>query len=82
MAKITTLRKVGIAVVLLSLLVGGLGTITCIYLSFTELQANENAGIGAVGDQLAHAVLFTAGGIVGCVVGLVLLIVGRSKSEL
>ena len=80
MAKITTLQKLGIALLLISPLVGVLGTVISIYLSFSALDAaNQNAGIGAVGNQITRALLFSAAGVVGCLIGLVMLIVGRRK---
>jgi biopolymer transport protein ExbB/TolQ len=79
MAKLTTLQKLGIAVLVLSPIVGILGTAVSIYLSFSALEIAENSGIGAVGNQIGKALLFTVGGLIGCLVGLVLFIVGRSK---
>jgi hypothetical protein len=56
-----------------------LGSVISVYSSFAELHGAKNSGIGAVGNEIAHAILFTAGGIIGCVVGLVLFVIGRSK---
>ncbi|PYT01324.1 MAG: hypothetical protein DMF63_00285 [Acidobacteria bacterium] len=80
MAKITTLQKIGIALLVLSPLIGITGAAASIYQSFSALEAAENAGIGSVGGLLANALVFTAGGLVGCFVGLVLFIVGRAKN--
>ena len=76
----TKLQKVGIAILVLSVLGGGLGAELSIYLSLANLDAAENSGIGRVGDQITYAILFTAGGIVGSLVGLVLFVVGRSRT--
>jgi hypothetical protein len=80
MAKINSLQTIGIVVVVVSLLVGGVGTIACIYKGFVALHSAQNAGIGSVGDLLRNALFFTVGGIVGCVAGIVLLTVGRAKN--
>jgi hypothetical protein len=80
MANITGLQKFGITVLVLSIVGGAVGTILSVYLSFSALETAETSGIGAVGDQLSYAILFIAGGIIGCFVGLVLFIVGRSRT--
>ena len=80
MAKITTLQKLGIAVLVVSPVVGLLGAVISVYSSFVALHRAENSGIGAVGNEIAHAMLFLIGGVIGCVVGLVLFIMGRSKN--
>ena len=79
MAKLTTLQKLGIALIVVSPVVGLLGTVTSIYLSFSALAVAENSGIGAVGSEMTNALLFTVGGLVGSLIGLVMLIVGRPK---
>jgi len=79
MAKLTTLQRVGIAVSVISLLVGGLGAVISVYLSFSAMEAAENAGIGRVADQITHAIQFAVGGVIGCLMGFVLFIAGRSK---
>ena len=80
MAKLTGMQKFGIVLFLMSLLVGIIGTALSISRSFSELESAENAGIGPVGDQIAGAILFSAGGLIGAGVGIVLLIVGREKT--
>jgi len=80
MAKITNLQKLGITVLVLSPVIGLLGTVASIYLSFSALQTSENAGIGSVGSLLGNAILFTAGGLIGTIAGLILVIFGRSKN--
>jgi len=80
MAKLTTLQKFGIALLVVSPLVGFLGTVASILLSFSALETAENSGIGAVGDNIRNALLFTGGGIVGSLIGLVTFIVGRPKT--
>ena len=79
MAKITTIQKLGIVVLVVSIAGGLIGTILSIYLSFTALETAENAGIGAVGDKITNALFFSFGGIVGSGIGLLMFILGRSK---
>ena len=69
-----------IAVLVFSALIGMIGTVASIYLSFSALDVAENSGIGAVGDHIRNALLFTVGGIIGCLIGLVLFFVGRAKN--
>jgi len=80
MAKITTLQKLGIAVLVVSPVVGLLGAVISVYSSFAALHGAKNSGIGAVGDHIRNALLFTVGGIIGCLIGLVLFFVGRAKN--
>ena len=80
MAKITTLQKLGIAVLVVSPVVGLLCAVISVYSSFAALYGAKNSGMGAIGNDIAHAILFLAGGIIGCVVGLVLFVMGRSKN--
>ena len=80
MTKITTLQKLGIGLVCFSPLVGGIGAVVSVYSSFAALHTSENAGLGSVGGLLTNAILFTAGGLIGTIAGLVLVILGRSKS--
>ena len=80
MAKMTGLQKLGIAILLVSLVAGFAGTLVSIYLSFAALDKAENAGIGAVGDHITHALVFTVGGLIGAGVGLVVVIVGRPRT--
>jgi len=80
MARLSNLQQLGIAVLVLSPIIGILGTAVSIYLSFSALGVAENSGIGAVGNEIGKALLFTVGGLIGGLVGLVLFIVGRSKS--
>ncbi len=81
MAELTTLQKLGMGLIALSPLVGLVGTAVYIYLSFAAMETAENAGIGAVGEHIRNALLFSAGGIIGSTIGLVLFILGRSKTE-
>jgi len=81
MAKITGLQKIGIVVLLLSFLIGMIGTVLSIYSSFSALDAAELRGIGPVGDQIKNALWFSLGGVVGCIVGALMIVFGRSKSE-
>ncbi len=64
-----------------SIAIGMLGTIGSIFGSFEALETAENAGIGGVGDSIRNALLFSAGGIVGAVVGTSMLIFGRTKRK-
>ena len=80
MAKMTTVQKLGIVVMLVSIPGGLIGTVLSIYLSFTALESAENTGIGPVSDHIANALLFTAGGLVGSGIGLLMFILGRSKT--
>lgn len=77
----TAMQKVGIAVLVLSPIVGLAGTAWSIYSSFGALEAAENSGIGPVGDQIGNAMLFTVGGLVGSAIGLLLIILGRTKTD-
>jgi biopolymer transport protein ExbB/TolQ len=77
MTRTTTLQKLGIAILVLSIVVGLIGTIWSIYLSFAAVETAESMGIGAVGDWVRYAVFFTAGGLIGAGIGLALFILGR-----
>ena len=79
MAKITTLQKLGIAVLVVSPVVGLLCAVISVYSSFAALHT-KNSGIGAVGNDIAHAIFFLVGGLIGCLVGFVLFIAGRPKN--
>ena len=76
----TKRQKVGIALIVLSLLVGLLGSSICIYLSFVELETAEFGGIGPVGDQIRNALLFSIAAVVGSIAGALLVIFGRAKA--
>jgi hypothetical protein len=78
--KITNLQKLAIALLIVSFLVGAVGTLWSIYLSFDALERSENSGIGPVGDQIFNALLFSAGSILGSLIALVLLILGRPRT--
>lgn len=81
MARITAMQKAGFAVLVLSPVGGLVGTAWSVYSTFGALEAAENAGIGPVGDQIGNAMLFTVGGLVGSAIGLLLIILGRSKAD-
>lgn len=80
MARMTAMQKAGLAVLLLSPVVGLAGTAWSIYSSFSALESAENAGIGRVGDEIRNALLYTLGGLIGSVVGMLMVWFGRSKS--
>ena len=69
MAKITTLQKLGIAVLVVSPIVGLLGAVISVFSSFVALHT-KNSGIGAVGNEITHAILFLVGGLIGCLLAL------------
>lgn len=73
-------QRVAIAIIVLSLFLGIGGMIWSIYAAFSELATAENAGIGAIGDSIRNALIFTVGGLVGVLTGALMLIFGRSKN--
>lgn len=77
---ITKTQKIAVAIIVSSLLLGTGGMIWNIYGAFWGLAAAENAGIGAVGDSIRNALIFTAGGLIGATIGALILIFGRSRS--
>lgn len=77
---LTRTQKLGIVLTLSSLLVGMAGTVLSIYQSFGAFELAENAGMGPIGDSLRNALIFTAVGLAGPIVGGLMLIFGRSKS--
>ena len=74
-------QKIGVAVIVSSLVLGMGGTVWSIFSAFEALATAENAGIGAVGDPIRNALVFTVGGLVGTVIGVLLLIFGRANSS-
>lgn len=77
-ARITVL---GIVLVILSPLVGIIGTVWSIYGSFQALERNESAGIGAVGGMIFFALIFTICGILGVLIGAVMIIIGTRRTR-
>lgn len=77
MSAFTKLQKVGLILLLGSLLIGFGRTVRSIYGSFAALETAENAGIGPVGDSIQNALVFTAIGLVGVITGVLMLIFGR-----
>jgi biopolymer transport protein ExbB/TolQ len=77
---ITKNQKIGISVIVLSLVVGIGGTICSIGWAFWALASVENAGIGSIGNSITGALIFTVVGLIGTIAGTLLLIFGRSKS--
>lgn len=70
---------IGLAVFLLSTIVGFAGTAWSVYDSFEALEQAENAGIGAVGVSIESALAFSIVGVAGSVLGLGLMIYGAIK---
>jgi len=81
MATMTAMQKIGVAVLVGSSVGGLAGTGWSIYSTFSALAAVENAGIGSIGGLLGNAILFTVAGLVGSTIGLLLIILGRSKVD-
>lgn len=81
MAKLTRTQTTGVVILILSPLIGLIGTVWSVYSSFTALDTAEFGGIGPVGDQISNALLFSAGGVAGCVVGVLLLVFGKAKKH-
>ena len=71
----------GIVLVILSPLAGIIGTVWSLYGSFNALERNESAGIGAVGGEIANALIFTICGLLGAIIGVVMIIIGIRKSR-
>ena len=81
MKSIAKLTIVGILLVILSPIIGLVGTVWSIFGSFDALVQNESAGIGAVGGQLQKALIFTVCGIIGMTIGILMVIVGLRNSK-
>ncbi|MGQ0540479.1 MAG: hypothetical protein ACT4O9_01355 [Blastocatellia bacterium] len=77
MSAFTKLQKIGLVVLIGSMLIAFGGTISNIYESFAGLAIAENAGIGPVGDSIRNALIFTVLGIFGLIAGIWMLIFGR-----
>ena len=77
--KLTKVQKAGILVIVLSLVIGVLGTIWNIYVSFERLENAEGSGIGPVGDAIRNSLFFSAGVLVMILIGAVLVILGRPR---
>jgi hypothetical protein len=73
------LLYLGLAIFLLSLVVGFAGTAWSIYSSYEALEQAENAGIGAVGVSIESALAFSILSVAGSVVGIGLMIYGAIK---
>ncbi|MBK8465228.1 MAG: MotA/TolQ/ExbB proton channel family protein [Chloracidobacterium sp.] len=69
----------GVIIFLLSILLGIIGTLWNIYGSFDALEKTESAGIGAVGDGIARALIFTIVSLAGCAVGFGMMIYAGVK---
>jgi biopolymer transport protein ExbB/TolQ len=79
MGTFTVTQKIGLAVMIVSLSGGFAGTVWSISSSFGALENAESAGIGPVGDEIWNAMLFTLGGLTGCVTGMLMVFFGRSR---
>lgn len=77
---VTNIQKLGLILIVASIFIGLTGTVWNVYGGFDALAAAENAGIGAIGDSINKALIFSVGGLVGSIVGALMLIFGRSKS--
>jgi biopolymer transport protein ExbB/TolQ len=75
------LLYIGIAIFSLSILLGTLGVLWGFLDAFNSLRANETAGIGAVGDGIAKAIIFKIIAIVGAIIGLIVIVIGGFKSH-
>ncbi len=80
MKNLTLLQIAGIALLLISPLTGLCGAAWSINQSFDSLAANESAGIGAVGNWITTALIYTFGGIIGALAGGSLILFGRNKA--
>ena len=79
MAGLTGIQKAGTVIVVFSFLIGAIMTIWSVYSSFTALDTAEVDGIGRVGDRIRNALWFSAGGLIGCVAGVLLVIFGKAR---
>ncbi len=81
--KLTRVQFIGLFLFVVSTLGGLIGTFYGIYSSLAGLDAAESAGIGAVGDGIQNALISSAAGFIGSILGILLLVIGtikRSKS--
>lgn len=77
MKSLNNLQRFGLLVLLMGPLVGLSGTIWHIYGSFDALGRAESAGIGAAGDSIQTALIFTALGLLGAILGISLFVFGK-----
>lgn len=71
----------GIILVILSPLFGIAGTVWSIYGSFDALERLEGSRIDSVGAHIQIALIFSIGGIVGIIIGIVMIILGIRKTQ-
>ena len=71
----------GIAIFLISAVVGLVGTAWEIHGSFNALETLEGSDIGIVGEGIRNALVSTSVGLVGSVVGLALIIASVIKAR-
>lgn len=69
----------GIASLVISLVGGFVGVIWGISSSFSALEMNESAGIGAVGNGIYMALIFNILFVFTSLVGMILLVIGGIK---
>ena len=73
-------QRLGFAIVLVSLLTGGVGALWNLYSGYAALQSSELTGLGPVTGSFRTAFMFALGGVIGAALGAALMIFGRSKS--
>lgn len=66
----------GMALSIISPILGIVGTLWFIYSSFSAMEMAEAAGIGPVGSAIRSALICTIGGIVGVGLGLTFIAIG------
>jgi hypothetical protein len=73
------LLYVGLAVLLISIVVGLAGTAWNIYGSFDALDTAESVGIGPVGAAIERALAFSVLSVIGSIIGIGLMIFAAIK---
>lgn len=75
------LLYIGVFIILVSILIGVIGTLWGIIYSFVALESAETVGIGEVGAGIEYALFFTVISIIGSVVGSILAVFGGVKLQ-
>ena len=70
----------GIIILISSFLAGILGTVWGIYSSFDALKTIETTGISSVSVGIENALFWTVFSVIGCVIGLIIIIIGGIKT--